>query len=67
MKGELHKNSVNYVVKSQNYVVENFMVSLNKSSFYFDLQHLLIKTASSDKTVLSALEVGRYHVILIRE
>ena len=65
MKGELHKNSVNYVVKSQNYVVENFMVSLNKSSFYFDLQHLLIKTASSDKTVLSALDLRKLVVIML--
>lgn len=65
MKGELHKNSVNYVVKSQNYVVENFMVSLNKSSFYFDLQHLLIQTASPDKTVLNALDLRKLVVIML--
>ena len=56
---------MNYVVKSQNYVVENFMVSLNKSSFYFDLQHLLIKTVSSDKTVLSALDLRKLVVIML--
>ena len=56
---------MNYVVKSQNYVVENFMVSLNKSKFYFDLQHLLIKTASSEKTVFSALDLRKLVVIML--